>query len=369
MDLDRTKSLMLDATRYFSASYAEAKERFVSIAKMRGARLLSYPVGRDATLSIDVAIIGPADAEQTTVISSGLHGVEGFFGSAAQFAWLDQADTDAMKSRVVLIHAINPYGFANYRRWNEDNVDLNRNFHSSVAGYQGSPPSYAALETLLNPRSPPSRFEPFRLKAIWQIARMGLPAVKQAVAGGQYEYPQGVFYGGSASSESVRIVQANYVDWIGDSQNVIHLDLHTGLGRHACCKLLLEKPKSDSEYRWYASTFGDDRVETKPLEAATGTAYKTSGSFGSWLHELNASRNFRFALAEFGTYGVLRVLAALRAENRAHFYADDNSPCSQRAKAELVECFCPSSDRWRNQVISTAVEIIELATTAKLEPK
>ena len=29
---------------------------------------------------------------------------------------------------IVLVHALNPFGFAWRRRWNENNVDLNRNF-------------------------------------------------------------------------------------------------------------------------------------------------------------------------------------------------------------------------------------------------
>jgi hypothetical protein len=31
---------------------------------------------------------------------------------------------------VVFIHAVNPYGMSFWRRWNENNVDLNRNFLS-----------------------------------------------------------------------------------------------------------------------------------------------------------------------------------------------------------------------------------------------
>lgn len=29
---------------------------------------------------------------------------------------------------IVLVHAVNPFGFLNNRRWNENGVDLNRNF-------------------------------------------------------------------------------------------------------------------------------------------------------------------------------------------------------------------------------------------------
>jgi len=346
-------------TDYFADSYADAKSRFLASATAVDATLHCFPVGQATDLSIDVAILGNHDASHTTVISSGLHGVEGFFGSAVQLAWLSHiADPAKIGSRVVLIHVINPHGFANLRRWNEDNVDLNRNFCASTHDYQGAPPSYASLDRLLNPPSPPSRFEPFRIKAIAKILQAGLPAIKQAVAGGQYEYPRGCFFGGHGLCESSRIVEEHYHDWVGDSQHIIHLDLHTGLGKYAQCKLLLEQQQSRQSY---VGTFGDQRVEAKASEPAVGTAYDASGSMGSWLHKSMKNRDFRFALAEFGTYGVLRVLAALRAENRAHFFAAPESSCYRRAKTDLRECFCPSDTRWRNEVVRTGIEIIQQA--------
>ena len=60
-----------------------------------------------------------------------MHGVEALFGSAVQLAFMEQADgrlAASGGSGVVLIHAINPFGFAWRRRFNENNVDLNRNF-------------------------------------------------------------------------------------------------------------------------------------------------------------------------------------------------------------------------------------------------
>ncbi len=65
------------------------------------------------------------------VVSSGVHGVEGFFGSAVQLAFLEKLPPDWRPpegAAVVLIHALNPFGFAWQRRFNEENVDLNRNF-------------------------------------------------------------------------------------------------------------------------------------------------------------------------------------------------------------------------------------------------
>ncbi|QDT12739.1 Succinylglutamate desuccinylase / Aspartoacylase family protein [Planctomycetes bacterium K23_9] len=357
-----------DLLNCFSPDYFVAKDRFIQAAQNCDAILQSFPIGDDSDLSIDVATINGGSRGHTTVISSGLHGVEGFFGSAVQLAFLSQiAEQNAAASPIVLIHAINPFGFANLRRWNENNVDLNRNFCQSNDDFRGSPPAYADLNSLLNPQTPPSPFEPFLAKAALQILHRGMPAIKQAVAGGQYDFPAGMFFGGSERSASTKIIQQNYGNWIGESQNVIHMDLHTGLGKRAACKLLLEETRDAESYPWYAKTFGEQYVEASrlhPNDAADRTAYQASGSLGSWLHKANPNRNFRFALAEFGTYGLVKVLAALRAENRAHFHANASDSRYQRAKSNLVEHFCPAGPAWRSEVIEKATQIIHQATDA-----
>jgi hypothetical protein len=357
------KLLMMANDAVFSTSYAEARRRFIDAARAAGAQLGSYAIdaGSPESLTIDVAIVaepGTNDAP-ALVISSGVHGIEGFFGSAVQLALLQrirQADERA-KLRYVLIHAVNPFGFAHLRRVNEDNVDLNRNFLSHPGDFAGAPAGYARLNGLLNPPSSPSRWEPFHLKALWQIARIGLQPLKEAVASGQYEYPQGLFFGGKAPCAATRIVQQNCDDWLGGAPSILHLDLHTGLGPMGTHTLLLNEAADHSDYRWYANAFGADRVE--PLTRPAGTAYKPSGTLGQWMQRHCRARVYRFAGAEFGTYDVIRVLSALRAENRAHHYCTADAPAYQQAKQALLECFCPASPPWRRRVVDAALHIID----------
>ena len=348
-------------TQYFSSDYVLARDRFREAAREYGAQLHSYPLDCDPKLTIDVAVRGPDDASNAVVVSSGLHGIEGFFGSAVQLAWLSEFQPliGSTSLRAVWIHAINPYGFAHERRWNEDNVDLNRNFLSEESQFNGAPAAYRDLNGLLNPESPPSVLEPFLVKAIWTIAKKGLPALKQAIAGGQYDYPRGLFFGGARPCQSARIIQENIRQWIGQASNVVHLDLHTGLGKRGACKLLLNETEIDP---WYVQTFRDG---LEPTSKGTGTAYDSSGAMGHWLQQNLSDLNYRFLLAEFGTCGVVRVLSALRAENRAHHYSSPDQSAYQNAKRELMECFCPTAESWREQVVRTAMRVIHLAFAAR----
>lgn len=352
----------------YSSKYEEARGRFIEAASHAGAHVRSYALGADpgAGLYIDVAMRGAHDAP-ALVISSGIHGVEGFFGSAVQLALLQQLTREPQPAhaaglRHVLIHALNPFGFAQLRRVNEDNVDLNRNFLLDGTGYSGAPEGYARLDAFLNPPSPPSRWEPFRAKAAWNIWRTGMQALKNAVAGGQYDYPQGLFYGGKAPCASTQIVREHCDAWIGESPHVLHIDLHTGLGTAELPTLLLNEGPDSEHYAWYAQTFGADHIEQ--LAHPHGTAYRARGVFGQWMQHHFAARNYRFVGAEFGTYDVVRVLAALRAENRAHHHCLSSEAAYVQAKQELRECFCPASPVWRERVLDTTLNIVARGTQA-----
>ena len=341
----------------FSSTYAEARHRFLDAARAVNADVHSHALDAASPdkLSIDVATLGEPH-DPALVISSGIHGVEGYFGSAVQLALLQQLKLANHRKhiRYVLIHGVNPYGFARGRRVNEENVDLNRNFMLNARAYAGAPEGYARLNGLLNPASPPSPFEPFKLKMLWKISTLGLQALKQSVAGGQYEYPRGLFFGGTGACASTRIVQNNCDAWLAASPRIVHLDLHSGLGPFGTYKLLLNEAPDSQHYAWYIKAFGAEHIEPPTGE----TAYQTTGEFGLWMQRHFHAREYRFGCAEFGTYSVIRVLAALRAENRAHHYCAMDSAEFVRAKNELRECFCPDSALWRQRVVASALRIL-----------
>src|SRR5206468_336863 len=108
--------------------------------------------------------------------------------------------------RLVMLHGLNPFGFAWLRRTNEDNIDPNRNFHLAAGDYQGCEPNYRACDRLLNPRRAPRRIEPFAVQVLWAALRFGHAGLKQAIAAGQYEFPLGLFFGGKEPSQTHAIV-------------------------------------------------------------------------------------------------------------------------------------------------------------------
>ena len=202
----------------FSPSYAAARARFLAAADRVGGHVHSEPLdpkGPDGEeLAIDFSRVGPERASRVVVVSSGTHGVEGFLGSAIQTRWLEEhaasggAIEPATDTAVLMIHAVNPYGFAWRRRANEENVDLNRNCLSSDERYEGQPPKLDVLAKLLDPRRPPRRLERLPLARLaWTILRHGSEPLKQALVTGQYERPDMLFFGGKQPSASMKILE------------------------------------------------------------------------------------------------------------------------------------------------------------------
>ncbi|KAG1316746.1 hypothetical protein G6F62_013305 [Rhizopus arrhizus] len=127
--------MMSSSTSYFPRSYAESRERFLSDAARLGAHVQSYPieaVGREGeALATDTALIGAAGAERLLIMTSATHGVEGFCGAGCQAALMDDAPMLKRAAQagvaLLLVHAVNPYGFSWIARTDEGNIDLNRN--------------------------------------------------------------------------------------------------------------------------------------------------------------------------------------------------------------------------------------------------
>lgn len=136
------------------------------------------------------------------VLTSGLHGIEGFTGSAIQLMFIDKilSRLSLNELGVVFIHGLNPYGFKYFRKVTENNIDLNRNCVISPMLYQSINSGYSKMSNLLIPKGKLSidklQYRFFHLNAIYKIIKESLPILRQAALQGQYEYEVGIYYGG-----------------------------------------------------------------------------------------------------------------------------------------------------------------------------
>jgi hypothetical protein len=338
---------------YFSPDYVTARNRFREAVRREAGRLEVLAIDgkgpQGENLSIDIAWFGAAAPNRALLLSSGLHGVEGFAGSAIQLQLLDRLPELPAGTAIVIAHILNPYGMSWLRRVNASNVDLNRNCLPDDK-YGGAPPAYARLESFLNPQSPPAS-DFFALKAALLILRYGMSSLKQSVVGGQYQYPRGLFFGGRRLEQEIERYQEFVRTRLATAEQLIVIDVHTGIGKYGEASLLVDA----KEHARLRPIFGE-RITA--LEPDQGPAYKVRGGLPSIFGVLPNTET-TFIGQEFGTYSPIRVLHALREENRWHHFG--NGGLEQPTKQALKTTFCPADYTWRQSVLAQGHALVNHA--------
>jgi len=342
---------------YFSKSYASARSRFIAAACAAGASIdeLNLDVmGPDGLpLATEIAWLGSEQPERVVIHSSGIHGVEGFAGSAVQLALLSSEINIPDDGALILVHCLNPYGMAWLRRFNENNVDLNRNFIADDENRTGAADAYRRLDRLLNPPGKPA-VDLFYLRAALSILKYGMPALRQAVAEGQYEYPKGLFFGGKQFEQGPML----YLGWLSlhlsSVRKLFAIDVHTGLGKWGSENLFLRSggaPQQD------AASLGASLGRTLLSDPAASGAYDIRGLLSEAYEMLNTQLQWNFVLQEFGTYPAIRVLNALRRENQWHQYGDGG--LNHWSKRRMMAMFAPADIEWRAAVVDRGVSFCQ----------
>ena len=353
----------------FSASYAEARGKFLDAARQAGLTLTSYThplAGVDGeALALDVALDGPSDARKLLLVSSACHGVEGYCGSGVQvFALHDaafRARCAAAGVAVLYLHALNPYGFSHTRRFTHENVDLNRNFQDFTQPLPANP-AYRELHPLLLPdKWPPGAMN---LAAVGlYIATHGMKAVQAAVSGGQYEIADGLFYGGVAPTWSNQTLRQVLRTHAGRARQIGWIDLHTGLGETGHCERGFAGRGDDTAALarardWWGgngatpiTNFGDGSSVSAPL----------TGLMWSAAYDECPDAAITAIGMEFGTQPLMQVLQALRAEQWLVNHPEAPAAQAAQIKRELREAFYVETPQWKGQIVEQALQAMAQA--------
>ncbi len=358
---------------YFQESYDECRKGFLAAAaelkaKVPKAEIASIKVAEpgEDDLFIDTCYL-PAQKrkERIILLMSGLHGIEGFAGSAVQqYVMKELVPTwDLEKTGVLLVHGLNPYGFKHERRVSKRNIDLNRNFSAEGALFKLKNEGYKKVYGLLNPEgkadagSLSNRF--FPVKAGYNIVRYSMKALRDAVLRGQYEFEKGIYYGGNKSEPQKRIIDTVINGVPRDYRAVLALELHTGYGQRNTMHLF-PNPQKDKRikgvmeevFKGYQVDWGDQ-----------GDFYQTTGDLMSYLEETLAPKMFFVPMVfEFGTMdsqttmGSIRSIHAVILENQGFQFGYDSDDDRKEIKDRFREAYYPSSPEWRSEVIRQVKE-------------
>ncbi len=340
---------------FFGISYADARARFLEAANQRHCSLESHmnPAGPGAngeTLSTDVAYCGPADARALLVLTSAMHGTEGYCGSGCQVALLnDQALLDKAHANgigILLIHAVNPYGFSWDHRSNEDNIDLNRNFRDFSQPLPNNR-HYQTLHPLLVPDIwPPGPENAAAIQAF--IGAEGEQAYREGVMMGQYSHPDGLFYGGRRPSWS-NLTLRDILGRFGKNRDrIAWMDYHTGLGPYGHAEKIFVQ-KGEQEYRRARAWWGADVVSVVDPDSSTVDIVGTG--LQALLEECAQVPELTFLALEYGTVPLAEVFLALRSDRWQASHPDVDPARRTALRAAHKAALYPDRDDWRGAII------------------
>ncbi|GAB5488132.1 MAG: M14 family metallopeptidase [Parasphingorhabdus sp.] len=352
-----------DILSCFSASYAEAREQFLQACDKRSlkveSRLNPNAKGADGEeLFTDIVKIGSPVASKALLLISGTHGVEGYSGSAVQTGMLTQDFLASLPAdmSVIMVHAMNPYGFSHDRRVNEDNIDLNRNFLDFDAPERPQS-DYSNIHGCVLPSDwGGAALEAANTGLMSYIAQHGMPAFQAAVTSGQYQYPDGLFYGGDRPSWSNKTFRSILSQHLTGAASLAVIDFHTGLGPYGYGELITIG--SEHQKALAAKCYGDQVTDP---EAGTSTSAALDGMLANGISESLPNADISFVTIEFGTRDTSTVLTALRADNWLYQKGDLDSSLGQSIKKDIRDSFYPEEDDWKHSVWSRSCEVIELA--------
>ena len=355
---------MIGVTAAFSSSYQAARVKFLEGAATAGWTLESHvhPLeGRDGeVLAMDVARSGALNAKKLLIISSACHGVEGYCGSGVQvFAahdaeWLAHAQAKGVA--VLYIHALNPYGFSHIRRVTQENVDLNRNFHDFSKPLPVNEP-YREIADLMVPKIwPPDAVNAEAVASF--ITTRGMPAFQAAMSRGQHEFPNGLFFGGTAPTWSNQTLRGVLRQHAGHAGNVAWIDIHTGLGPSGHGERIyagLDDADSLARARaWWGGGAGESATPvTSIYDGSSASAFLTGLMWMSLNQECPQAQYTGIAM-EYGTLPMADVSYALRADHWLHVNPQTPVVLARQIKAQLLAAFYTDTDAWKGQVIAQA---------------
>jgi hypothetical protein len=342
----------------FSTTYFEARRKFTDLAL----DVRSYPspaLGPSGEkLSTDVAWFGDARAAKVGVIISSNHGVEGYCGSAGQVDWMAHGGPVRLRAdeAMLLIHAINPYGFAWDRRVTQEGCDLNRNFVDFSAPIPHNR-GYDELADHLVPRELDGDVFASAEAAIKRFRDAhGETEFQKARKSGQYRHPTGMFFGGARPSAARLTLERIVADFDLAARNfVLVVDYHTGLGPYGYGELQCEQASGMSGYQRATEIFGG--FVTSP-DLGTSSSVALNGTMDEYWQRTLADRHVYVAL-EFGTYDPEQGRRVLREDHWLYAYGDGDlgSALAKRIRTAIRQHYYPEAMDWKEAVLSRSRQV------------
>ena len=369
----------------FFDEYEDVRNHFLEtaeklMAENENSDLYSHVINKNEDLYIDTLYL-PSKTDQTNliVLTTGVHGIEGYIGSVMLDVFWEEIypQIDKENTGVLVIANVNPYGMKYHRRYNENNVDLNRNFILDWNSFDMAVnKDYPKVDKFLGPQKRMKNAlwheAGFYISMVGQVATKGVDAISNALLGGQYEFPEGVYYGGAGDEKSTTYVKDVFEWTLEDSnyENVVHIDVHSGYGPRYNMVIFNSAYETMNEAETKA-LFGYDNVISYDSEAFYPTTGDTTDFYYRLWEKMGSKTTLFSTCFEFGTIGdsFLDSIISMKytiEENQNHWYPSKNKIMNEIVKERYQELFYPTEKEWREKTVKDFAVACNGVLNAKL---
>lgn len=270
-----------DTNSFFSDTYAEADDKFrfvcTKVAGELNLRTYTHPTlnGKQGeALMSRVCLLGPEGAPSVLYSLTGVHGAEGFSGSAAMLKFMLEMNTAGSvyqmppNTRYVLHHMVEPWGASWGFKENEDNVDQLKNsndLYDPSAGWDRDNPIFIEVIDALDiphldqyQHSDPPFAVP--LQHFQQTAAKYGEAFGVALRKGQMQRQVGMSYWGKSRSWSSTVQRQVAADHLAGAAKIMILDLHTAVGEYGKWTLYAYDLHSEAVFQEWIALAGVNKT-------------------------------------------------------------------------------------------------------------
>lgn len=360
---------------YFPKNYLESRAEFISMTKQiqSPCEVGNWKIASKSSddLYVDYAWLPPRKTpHKLLVLITGIHGSETYTGAAVLKLFIEEIlpQTNRDDMGIFMVHAMNPYGFKNHRRCTENKINLNRNFSVSGNMFKIKNPESIRLNELFLSSEPVSSersklLQNFHLKD--QKAFFGdvsLDHLTKAVSAGQFEKEKDLEYGGQKLEPQTQALIEKMKELMPKFQDVIALDIHTGLGDRGRLHLLTDSSKRSLNPDLFSNIFkpAEDEELYVFTSAQTEGFYEVYGSTNSMYSELaQDSQRVCAETLEFGTLGhsfeqQIEDMNISTLDHQGHLYGYTNEKLKEKILAANFQRSYPDDEKWRTQVLTAA---------------
>jgi len=342
----------------YAMDYEDSKKQLfakIEFLRTQGFEIITSTFEIMKDLQIDkIHIKSKSEARNRLVFDIGLHGIEGYVGHSCLMVFLDEyLSLLGLGTEVIIYHAINPFGMKHYRRNNENNVDLNRNFSSN--DFNSNNPDFEKAVDFFKPKRYKGIFRAnlsFYLSVINMVLKYGASTLKAATLLGQKIAQDAIYYSSSEYQRSTKYMLNEIQLNMNNIDQVVWIDLHTGYGPRYQMSIVNSKQEKEIN-----TEFSHNIHYPLVLGLNANDFYEIDGDMIEMIYTTHAKmdqpNDLYGTCFEFGTLGesLLKSIKSLKAmlfENSSYFIPQNNR-FRLYAEALLKEQFLPSEQKWREK--------------------